>query len=121
MKRTKWLLIWCALCVALLNLGAQAEETAPAEAHKYTLNLIWIVGAVPRQFVWQIEQWPHIAFQSLASETLHGKVAELPPHSTIEYWSNDVLIGGEPSYEEVARFQEFCKNKAVNFIIHPGG
>ncbi len=121
MKRTKRLLIGCALCVALLSFGAQAEETEPAQAHKYTLNLIWIVGAKPHQFVWQVDAWPNSAYQSLDSDYLRKNVADLPPNSTIEYWSSDVRIGGEPSDEEVQRFAAFCMTKTVNFIFHPGG
>ena len=121
MKRAKWMLIWCGLCVALLHFGAQAAETTPAETHKYTLNLVWIVGAVPQQFVWQVDAWPNNAYQSLDSEYLRKNVTELPANSTIEYFASDALIGGEPPYEEVARFEEFCKTKAVNFILHPGG
>ena len=120
MNRSKWLLIWCALCVALLSFGAHAAETTPAEAHKYTLDLVWIADVKPNRFLWQIEQWPYWVFQSLASETLRSWVTKLPANSTIEWWASDALIGGEPSGEELEAFKEFCQTKAVNFIVRAG-
>jgi len=101
--------------------GIRAQETQQAKLPSHELKLLWIVDAEPRQFVWYVSGSPDFAFKSLASENLRKWVADLPADSTIEYRSNDVRLGGEPSDEEVTQFEAFCKANKIKFILHPGG
>lgn len=121
MTKPKFVLSLCCLLFSLWVLNVRAQETKAPEPSKSHLKLVWVVDAKPREFVWQVDGLPSLAFKSLSSDTLHRWVADLPANSTIEYSPSDVLIGGEPSFEEVKQFQTFCKAKSIQFIIYPGG
>jgi len=121
MTKLKFVLSLCCLLFSLSLLEVQAQETKAAEPSKSQLKLVWVVDANPHEFIWQVDRLPSFAFKSLSSDTLRKWVAVLPAKSTIEYSPSDMRIGGEPSYEEVKKFQEFCKTENVEFIIHPAG
>jgi len=105
----------------MTTFGIKAQETQQAKPPSYELKLLWVVDSEPRQFVWYVNGSPDFAFKSLTSENLRKWVADLPDDSTIEYHSNDIRLGGEPSGEEVTQFEAFCKAEKVKFILHPGG
>jgi hypothetical protein len=121
MTKVKFVLGLCCLLFSLSLLGVQAQETNEAKPSKSQLKLVWVVDANPHEFVWQVDGLPSYAFKSLSSDTLRKWVADLPANSTIEWSPSDLRIGGEPPYEEVKQFQNFCKAENVKFIIHPAG
>ena len=124
MIRSKSALGLCCLLLvspALLRVQAQGAKKAEPPPPKFELQLIHVADTDPHEFIWQVDGFPRSAFKSLSSYSLRKRVAGLPAGATIEWFPNDVRIGGEPSGEEVRRFRAFCEAEGVRFVVHPAG
>jgi hypothetical protein len=103
------------LCVLLALIVAPL----PAQPAVYELKLVYVFDSPETEFIFVIG---NSGFRSV--DSLQKFIASLPAETTLRWSPGCERLGGEPllsSQHEMARFQAFCRDHQINFVLVPSG
>ncbi len=105
--------------VILSAVVATIIQSVWAQPAVYELNLVYIFDAPKPEFIFVIG---NSGFRTVGS--LEKFIALLPAGTTLRWSPGCERFGGEPllsSPDEMARFQAFCRDHKINFVLVPSG
>ena len=107
------------VAAAFLALAAPSDGASPSKPVTYNMQLVWMAGTQPPEFVFVIRG---VGFKTL--DSFREFVGRLPAGSTVEWAPGCKRMGDEPllsSREDMDAFRGLCKQRGIEFVLVPSG